>query len=115
MFLGKGVLKMRRKFTGEHPYGIDFIEIALWHVCSPVNLVNISRAPFPKNTSGWLLRNNERLKGLKTLKWYTLSCYTIFERFEVKPQALACETNHKWLYNHDSGKYCYSLTLTLMS
>ena len=32
-----------------------FIEITLWHGCSPVNLVYICRTPSPKNTSGWLL------------------------------------------------------------
>ena len=51
--LGKSVLK-----TGEHPCRSaisiklqnNFIEIG-----SPVNLLHIFRAPFPKNTSGWLL------------------------------------------------------------
>ena len=33
----------------------NFIEIALWHGCSPVNLLHIFRTPFSKNTSGWLL------------------------------------------------------------
>ena len=33
----------------------NFIEIALRHGCSPVNLLHIFRTPFPKNTSGWLL------------------------------------------------------------
>ena len=33
----------------------NFIEIALWHGCSPVNLRHIFRSSFPKNTSGWLL------------------------------------------------------------
>ena len=33
----------------------NFIEIALRHVCSPVNLLHIFRTPFPKNASGWLL------------------------------------------------------------
>ena len=32
-----------------------FIEIALWHGCSPVNLQHIFRTPFPKNTSEGLL------------------------------------------------------------
>ena len=32
-----------------------FIEIALRHVCSPVNLLHFFRTPFLKNTSGWLL------------------------------------------------------------
>ena len=33
----------------------NFIEIALRHVCSRVNLVYILRTFFPRNTSGWLL------------------------------------------------------------
>ena len=33
----------------------NFIEIAIWHGCSPVNLLRIFRTPFPRNTSGWLL------------------------------------------------------------
>ena len=33
----------------------NFIEIALWHGCSPVNLLYIFRTPFSKNISGWLL------------------------------------------------------------
>ena len=31
------------------------VEIALRHGCSPVNLLHIFRAPFPRKTSGWLL------------------------------------------------------------
>ena len=33
----------------------NFIEIALRHGCSPVNLLHIFRTPFPSNTSGWML------------------------------------------------------------
>ena len=62
VFLGKGVLKICSRFTGEHPYrrGIsiklsNFIEIALRHVCSLVNFPHNFRAPFYKNTSGGLL------------------------------------------------------------
>ena len=32
----------------------NFIEIALRHRCSPVNLLHIFRTPFPSNTSPWL-------------------------------------------------------------
>ena len=47
MFLGKGVLKIWIKFTGEDPCQsviltkllCNFIEIALWFGCSPVNIV----------------------------------------------------------------------------
>ena len=63
VFLRKGVLKIRSKFTGEHPCQsaiwikllCNFIEIALHHQCSPVNLLHIFRTAFPRNTSGWLL------------------------------------------------------------
>ena len=63
VYLGKGVLKMCSKFTGEHPAQsviltkllCNFIEIALWHRCSPVNLLRIFRTPFPKNNCRGLL------------------------------------------------------------
>ena len=61
----KGVLKIRSKFTGEHPCRsvisikllCNFIEIALRHGCSPLNLQHIFRTPFCRNTCGWLLPN----------------------------------------------------------
>ena len=51
MFLRKDVLKICRKFTGEHPCWsvisikllCDFIETTLRHECSPVNLLHIFR------------------------------------------------------------------------
>ena len=63
VFLGKGVLKICNKFTGEHQFRSaisvklqsNFIEIALWQVFSAVNLLYIFRKLFPKNTSGRLL------------------------------------------------------------
>ena len=63
VFIGKGVLKICSKFTGQHPWRsvisikllCNFIEIKLCHGCSPVNLQHIFRTPFPKNTSGGLL------------------------------------------------------------
>ena len=63
VFLEKGVLKIYSKFTGEHSCWdaisikllCNFIEIALWYGCSPVNSLYIFRTPFPKNISGWLL------------------------------------------------------------
>ena len=63
VFLRKGVLKIYSKFRGEHPcrsaistkLQSNFTEIALWHGCSPVNLLHIFRTPFPKNISEWLL------------------------------------------------------------
>ena len=63
LFLGKGVLNICSKFTGDHPcqsaisikLQSNFIEITLWYGCSPVNLLHNFRTPFPKNTPGWLL------------------------------------------------------------
>ena len=61
-FLGKGVLKICSKFTGEHSCRnaisikllCNFIEITLRHGRSPVNLLHIFRTPFLKSTSGRL-------------------------------------------------------------
>ena len=68
MFLGKGVLKIYSKFTGEHPCRSNFIEIAFRHRCSPVNLLHNFRTPFYKNTSGWLLL--KVLLEMKVLKFF---------------------------------------------
>ena len=62
-FLGKVVLKIWRKFTGEHPcwsvisikLQSNFIVITLWHGCSPANLLHIFRIPVLKYTSEGLL------------------------------------------------------------
>ena len=47
----------------------NFIEIALWHGCSPTNLLYIFRTTFLKNTSGWLLLS----------VWF----HYIFRRFKI--------------------------------
>ena len=65
----KGVLKICSKFTGEQPWwsGISiklqssFIEIALRHGCSPVNLLQFFRTPFLRNTSRWLLLDRDSI------------------------------------------------------
>ena len=72
VFLGKHVLKIFGKFTGEHQYQsaislklfCNFIEITLLHGCSSVDLLYIFRIPFPKNTSRGLLlyANNFKIK-----------------------------------------------------
>ena len=62
VFLGKEVLNICSKFTGENPcrsvisikLQSNYIEITLRHGCSPVNLLHNSRT-FPKNTYGGLL------------------------------------------------------------
>ena len=63
VFLGKGVLKIRSKFTAEHTCRSvisvkllsNFIEIFFRYGCFPVNVLDIFRTPFRKNTSGVLL------------------------------------------------------------
>ena len=73
MLLRKGVPKIYSKCTGEYPCRCvlsikllcNFLEIALRHGFSPVNLLHILGTPFPRNTSGWLLLN--RLKTVTNL------------------------------------------------
>ena len=50
----------------------NFIDIALQHGCSSVNLLHIFRTPFPKNTSWWLLLEKlGRLNKSKLLTYMT--------------------------------------------
>ena len=54
----------------------NFVEITLRHGCSPVNLLDIFRTLFPKNTSGGLLlvhSNFPLLYPLKTWESQTFS------------------------------------------
>ena len=63
VFCWKGALKICSKFTGEYPcrsaisitLQSNFIEVALRHGCSPVNLLHIFRTTSLKNTTEWLL------------------------------------------------------------
>ena len=78
MFLGKGVLKICSRFTGAHSCQsvieiellCSFIEIALREGRSPVNLLHISRTPFPKNTYGGLLLGESTLGKFENEKIY---------------------------------------------
>ena len=47
----------------------DFNKVAraLWHRCSPVNLLHIFRTLFPNNTSGGLLLKDK--KAIKLFDW----------------------------------------------
>ena len=70
---------LKSKFTGEHPcqsvisikMQSDFIEIALWHGCSPVNLLHIFGTPFPKSTSRPLLQTIDFFRSMiqKSKQW----------------------------------------------
>ena len=65
----------------------NFIEVTLWHGCSPVNLLHIFRKPFPKNTSGGLLlyHGNLEYSRLNALLFretlLKLMCYVFFRGF----------------------------------
>ena len=102
MFLRKGVLKIWSKFTGEHQCRSAisiklqsyFIEIALWHGCSPVNLLHIFRTPFPRNTSGWLLlitmfsnTNNPKFP-----------CRHCVKNAHDKDKAVQCDLCEHWIH-----------------
>ena len=54
VFLGKVVLKICKKFTGESLCR-SVIQKSCFANCSPVNLQHIFQTLFPKNTSGRLL------------------------------------------------------------
>ena len=50
------------------------IEITFRIGCSPINLLNIFRIPFPKNTSGWLLLFVSNSKRFSTTKLVRIKC-----------------------------------------
>ena len=79
VFLGKGVLKICSKCSGENQCRsaisirllCNFTEIALRHGCSPVNLLHIFRTPFPRNSPGRLLLYLGRYSCKTNRFWYT--------------------------------------------
>ena len=66
----------------------NFIEIALRHRCSPVNLLHIFRTPFSRNTSGWLLLDFELLRLILQLKHFIPKGL----RFKAKYRILAFDS-----------------------
>ena len=101
VFLGKVVLKICTKFTGEHSCRsvisikllCNFIEITLRHGCSPVNLLHIFRILFLKNTSGQLLLIDvlsvEDLDFIKIKKPKDIVLHSFFTYHNKKPQHLS--------------------------
>ena len=69
---------MHQIYSREHPcrrwisikLQSNFIEIILWHGCSPVNLLHIFRITFSKNTPGQLLLVIERTLQLQSCELY---------------------------------------------
>ena len=74
VFLGKGVLKICSKFTGEHPCRsaisinllCNFTETTLRHEWSPVNLLHIFRTLFARTPLGGCFWSN---KGYRLTNW----------------------------------------------
>ena len=104
VFLGKGVLKIYSRLTGEHSCRSvisiklqrKFIEIILRHGCSPVNLLFIFRTLFPKNISGRLL----------------LLCVNFLESVDVKAYC-PCNCFHRseLTSNFRATRFCRANTL----
>ena len=98
VFFVKDVLKKPSKFTWEHPclsvisikLLCNFIEITHWHGCSPVNLLHIFRAPFPKNAS-------ERL--IVKVKWKFRRGPRCHHSFLWKPNSCQCSWGRRNLEN----------------
>ena len=101
VFLRKGILKICSKFTGENPCRSailikmlsNFIELAFWHGCSPVNLLQIFRTSFPKSTSGRLLLKILYLEIWKYGKNFTY----FFGWINISNSRLRILWNSKWL------------------
>ena len=119
VFIGKGILKICSKFTGEPPcqsvisirLQSNFIEVTLWHGCSPVTLLHIFRTPFLKNTSGQLLWHNYPSVG----EGYSTSCKGIgghkkkAKISKSKTTILAYFDNLKKKQQNQGGKnWCYT-------
>ena len=110
VFLGKGALKIRSKSTGEHPcrstisimLQSNFIEITIWHVCSPVNLLRIFRTLFYKNTSGWLLLETTlTLNLIRTEVFQVLAFIILLFSYHLNFFGNSCKLcNCRWHFLH---------------
>ena len=87
VFLGKGVVKICSKFTGEHPCRCAILiklQSALRHGWSPVNLQHILRTPFPRNTCGRLLQIRNPSSSLKIFIVPSFQHYSYPYKTEIK-------------------------------
>ena len=96
VFIGKGVLKICSRFTGEHPcwsvisikLQSNIIQITLRHGCSPVNLQPFFRIPFYKNTSGGVLLNHVWCSFLR--KWVNFKSCLLQKKFHHNLLCIMC-------------------------
>ena len=112
VFLRKGVLKIcSSKFTGEHPYQSaislklqsKFIEIAIRHGCSPVNLLDIFRTPFPRNTSGWLLLKFQTTFWIEWIRYELVGTNPFKIKICKLYTKLFCQVDLKLSHHHRLG------------
>ena len=104
MFLGKSVLKICSKFTGENPCRsvvsikllCNFIETTFRHGCSPVNLLHIFRTPFLKNLLDGCFWNSNFSGDLMSLD-YVFNSKIYNTGIKVNPDInLPRPENHHW-------------------
>ena len=101
VFLRTGVLKICRKFIREHPFQsvilikllCKFIDTALRHGCSPVNLLHIFRTLFHKNTSGWLLVSSAKCI-------MSAHCSPLFNHTRTLNGKISPMFNHRYFISH---------------
>ena len=104
VFLGKVVLKICSKFTGEHPCRSAIFEISLRHGCSPVNLLHIFRTTFFKNTSEGLLL---KVKSLHHLTQDYLHTHLLTVHIKTTPPTI----NHRFPYPTFPKMFTRNLTV----
>ena len=104
VFLGKVVLKICSKFTGEHPCRSAIFEIALRHGCSPVNLLHIFRTTFFKSTSEGLLL---KVKSLHHLAQDYLRTHLLTVHIKTAPPTM----NHRLPYPTFPKMFTRNLTV----
>ena len=122
VFLGKSILKICSKFTGEHSCRSEisiklqrnFIEITLRHGCSFLTLLHIFRTSFLENTSGKLLL--PKIGWLKATKFIEIAEWELFQvnnlRFFEASEKLILYVGLAIVAKHISLDVCGSLSST---
>ena len=101
MFLAKWDLKIRSKFTGENlcwsaisiELICNFIEIALWYGCCPVNLLHIFRTSSLKNTSARLVFWIDSLSYSRNLKRKKLFLVSLHKKWSFPLRLFSVNMN----------------------
>ena len=92
VFLRKGVLKICRKFQ----CNFNKVAFQLRHGCSPVNLLHISRTPFPRKTFGCLLLNYHYTFIVVLMVWNESLLKRLAQVYLFKSGKLVVKSVYKW-------------------